>query len=247
MGAVAPLNFRDDQRARMVDPEAVRVLIGGGRLGDRSATRDRPGERLSRAQGYTVTPRRQALLVIPASLLISWAIGEIIQEIIINMDEEQFETALAEVRPGQYAELPYEIFETLFPPGVQSDDAKDAAYAYAKARGFRIEHRPDLRAVWFVRDGGVRGEAQDPFRGLIVRVPDHSTGAIGEAGVAVTRVVNPDEFLRGRPSAARLEELSAAATKAATEAAGEPRLVEVRIVEARDLGWEVHALVARMM
>jgi hypothetical protein len=68
------------------------------------------------------------------------------------MDLSEFEVALRDVRPGQYANVPYEIFELLFPPGVKDDDAKGAAYAYARARGFRIENRPDRHEVWFVRD-----------------------------------------------------------------------------------------------
>jgi len=68
------------------------------------------------------------------------------------MDHEEFEAALRTVQPGQYADIPYEIFEMLFPPGVMDDDAKGAAYAFARARGFRIENRPDKHAVWFVRD-----------------------------------------------------------------------------------------------
>lgn len=70
------------------------------------------------------------------------------------MDMDEFDAALREVRPGQYADIPYEIFEMLFPPGVQSDDAKGAAYDYAKARGLRVEHHSELRSVWFVRDAG---------------------------------------------------------------------------------------------
>lgn len=68
------------------------------------------------------------------------------------MDLSEFEVALKGVQPGQYANVPYEIFEHLFPPGVRNDDAKGAAYAFARARGFRIENRPDRHEVWFVRD-----------------------------------------------------------------------------------------------
>jgi hypothetical protein len=49
------------------------------------------------------------------------------------MDMDEFDAALREVRPGQYADIPYEIFEMLFPPGVQSDDAKGAAYDYERS------------------------------------------------------------------------------------------------------------------
>lgn len=67
------------------------------------------------------------------------------------MDRDEFEAALRSVQPGQFADIPYEIFEMLFPPGVRDDNAKAAAYAFASARGFRIENRPDKHAVWFVR------------------------------------------------------------------------------------------------
>lgn len=75
------------------------------------------------------------------------------------MDREQhetllrnFEDALRGVAPGQFADVPYDVFEDLFPPGVLDDGAKGAAYAFARARGFHIENRPDKSAVWFVKD-----------------------------------------------------------------------------------------------
>ena len=68
------------------------------------------------------------------------------------MDREDLETALRDVRPGQFVDIPYEIFNMLFPPGVKDDNAKAAAYAFATERGFWIENRPDKHAVWFVRD-----------------------------------------------------------------------------------------------
>ncbi|MFJ7438076.1 hypothetical protein ACIQW5_10505 [Methylorubrum thiocyanatum] len=68
------------------------------------------------------------------------------------MTREEFETTLREVKPGQFADIPYETFADLFPPGVESDASKEAAYHFAKARGFVIENRPDRNAVWFVRE-----------------------------------------------------------------------------------------------
>lgn len=73
------------------------------------------------------------------------------------MDRQEFETALRSVEPGQFADVPYEVFELLFPPGVQDDNAKAAAYTFARDRGFHIENRPDKGAVWFVKDNPERG------------------------------------------------------------------------------------------
>jgi hypothetical protein len=67
------------------------------------------------------------------------------------MDRNQFEEALRSVAPGQFASVPYEVFEDLFPPGVLDDGAEGAAYDFARARGFRIKNRPDKHAVWFVK------------------------------------------------------------------------------------------------
>lgn len=52
---------------------------------------------------------------------------------------------------GQCAVVPYELIEDIFPPGVEDDGTKQAAYTLARACGCTIENRPDERAVYFVK------------------------------------------------------------------------------------------------
>ena len=56
------------------------------------------------------------------------------------------------MKAGQYARMPYDVFEVLFPPGKEDDGAKEAASKFAKANGCRIENKQSDGAVWFVRD-----------------------------------------------------------------------------------------------
>ena len=51
------------------------------------------------------------------------------------MDKNDFKQTLIELVPGQFAAVPYEIFEGLFPPGVEDDGAKQSAYTFAMAHG----------------------------------------------------------------------------------------------------------------
>jgi hypothetical protein len=60
--------------------------------------------------------------------------------------------SLASLTPGQCASVPYELFEDIFPPGVEHDPAKEAAYHVAKRFNCSIENRPHERAVYFVKD-----------------------------------------------------------------------------------------------
>jgi hypothetical protein len=65
---------------------------------------------------------------------------------------EDFAETLKDVQPGQGARVPYETFDLIFPPGHSDDNARAAAYQFAKQRGFKIDNRPDDGAVWFYRD-----------------------------------------------------------------------------------------------
>lgn len=68
------------------------------------------------------------------------------------MTEEEFRKILDDVQPGQGARVPYDVFETLFPPGEPHDAARAKAYSVARDAGLRIDNRPDDSAVWFYRD-----------------------------------------------------------------------------------------------
>jgi hypothetical protein len=69
-----------------------------------------------------------------------------------NMDRNDFKQTLVELVPGQCAAVPYEIFEDLFPPGVEDDGAKQSAYTFAMAHGCVIDHQPHKREVLFVKE-----------------------------------------------------------------------------------------------
>lgn len=64
----------------------------------------------------------------------------------------EFVVALRGVEQGQHLDVPYELFEVLFPPGLRDDPAREAASAFAQRRGFVLENRPDKHAVRFVKD-----------------------------------------------------------------------------------------------
>ena len=53
---------------------------------------------------------------------------------------------------GQCAVVPYELIDEIFVPGFEDDGAKGAAYMLAKAHGCVIDNRPDLRAVYFLKE-----------------------------------------------------------------------------------------------
>jgi hypothetical protein len=69
-----------------------------------------------------------------------------------NMDKNDFKKTLVELVPGQCAAVPYEIFEGLFPPGVEDDGAKQSAYTFAMAHGCVIDNQPHKREVLFVKE-----------------------------------------------------------------------------------------------
>lgn len=63
----------------------------------------------------------------------------------------EFQNTLHNLSQGQAATLNYEMIQLVFPPGVEDDDAKEAAYRLAKANGCVINHRADRREVIFIK------------------------------------------------------------------------------------------------
>ncbi|WP_425418677.1 hypothetical protein [Oricola indica] len=68
------------------------------------------------------------------------------------MTLQEFKDLLNTIEPGSGAGVPCTIFADLFPPGVDDDKAKGAAYKVAQAYGLKIENRPDANSVWFYRE-----------------------------------------------------------------------------------------------
>jgi hypothetical protein len=64
---------------------------------------------------------------------------------------DEFRELLASLPPGKTADVPYAIFDMLFPPGHLNDGAKEAAYKFAKANGCGIEHYTQSEIVTFVK------------------------------------------------------------------------------------------------
>jgi hypothetical protein len=67
------------------------------------------------------------------------------------MTLEEFKTTLTNLQPGKAADVPYEIYDTLFPPGEPDQGAREKAYNFAKACGCVIDNRPKDREVLFVK------------------------------------------------------------------------------------------------
>jgi hypothetical protein len=63
------------------------------------------------------------------------------------MEKLDLKKTLQDLKPGQAASLNYEMFELAFPPGVEDDGAKEAAFRFAKANGCVIRHHPAQREV----------------------------------------------------------------------------------------------------
>ncbi len=61
-------------------------------------------------------------------------------------------TVLAEVEPGKYARVPYDVYADVFPPGEPDQKAREACYNFAQSMGFRVENKPEDKSVWFVKD-----------------------------------------------------------------------------------------------
>jgi hypothetical protein len=67
------------------------------------------------------------------------------------MTLDEFKLLLTALEPGKAAHVPYDVFETLFPPGADDDGARGRAYAFAEVNGCVIEHRPNDREVLFAK------------------------------------------------------------------------------------------------
>ena len=61
----------------------------------------------------------------------------------------EFEAALKSMDPGQVAQMHYDVYATLFPPGEPDQDARARAAAVAKAHGCTIENRSQDPQVIF--------------------------------------------------------------------------------------------------
>ena len=72
-------------------------------------------------------------------------------ELVERMTLDQFIITLRQLKPGQAAHAPYEIYAELFPPGEPDQDARARAYEFAKANGCVIDNRPAQREVLFVK------------------------------------------------------------------------------------------------
>jgi hypothetical protein len=68
-----------------------------------------------------------------------------------GMTLDEFRLLLTALQPGKAAHVPYDIFETLFPPGAEDDGARGRAYACAEANGCVIEYRANDREILFVK------------------------------------------------------------------------------------------------
>lgn len=58
---------------------------------------------------------------------------------------------LANLPVGQRAALPYSVYGLLFPPGEPDDDARVAAFNFARDHGCVIEIQPGARQVVFTK------------------------------------------------------------------------------------------------
>ena len=52
---------------------------------------------------------------------------------------------------GQRTALPYSVYAVLFPPGEPDDDARVAAFGFAREHGCVIENQPRAQQVVFTR------------------------------------------------------------------------------------------------
>jgi hypothetical protein len=59
---------------------------------------------------------------------------------------------LAEVKPGQYATIHYDLYAVLFPPGEPDENARVSCFRFAREHGCRIENKSRSKEVWFVKD-----------------------------------------------------------------------------------------------
>lgn len=64
---------------------------------------------------------------------------------------EEFGKTLADLKPGQSADVPYHVYEELFPPGEPDQGARKRAYDFAKAAGVAIDNQVAAGVVRFHR------------------------------------------------------------------------------------------------
>jgi hypothetical protein len=68
------------------------------------------------------------------------------------MTLDEFSENLKLVGADQAASLPYDLYADLFPPGEPDDGARQRCYKFAQSHGFRIENKPDLQLIRFIRN-----------------------------------------------------------------------------------------------
>jgi hypothetical protein len=68
------------------------------------------------------------------------------------MTREELRTTLISLEPGKAAGLHHEVYAELFPPGEPDETARAAADELAKSTCCRIENKPNVQTVWFVKD-----------------------------------------------------------------------------------------------
>jgi hypothetical protein len=64
---------------------------------------------------------------------------------------EEFHHLLCGLSVGQFCELPYNVFELLFPPGEPDDGARVRAYEFARNHGCEIDNRAADQKVVFTK------------------------------------------------------------------------------------------------
>jgi hypothetical protein len=63
----------------------------------------------------------------------------------------ELETTLKQLRPGEGAHIPYEMFAELFPPGEPDEQARVRAYEFARASSCQIENHFNDQVVVFYK------------------------------------------------------------------------------------------------
>ena len=58
---------------------------------------------------------------------------------------------LGKLSLGERTALPYSVYATLFPPGEPDDDARVAAFTFAREHGCVIENQPAAQQVVFTK------------------------------------------------------------------------------------------------
>jgi hypothetical protein len=63
----------------------------------------------------------------------------------------QLSDRLRALAVGQRSALPYSVYALLFPPGEPDDDARVAAFGFAREHGCVLEHQPRAQQVLFIK------------------------------------------------------------------------------------------------